>query len=251
MIRFILILTVLVLSGCFTSEYTVGTREQDVFFYSTEKEVEIGRTLSQEIDKQLEISKNPEVNRKVRAIGERIAGVCDRQEIDYYFYVINEDEKNAFSIPGGYIYLYQGLIDILEEDQLAFVVAHEISHIVSRHSIKRLQAVMGSNLLLLAGASVESDSNFTQGLNFALAQLLVAYSRKDEFNADELAVKYLRKAGYNPRAGIKLLNKLYQQGKEEPLKELSYFRTHPYTAQRIANIKSSLGLTLEASDYIN
>ncbi|MCF7887496.1 MAG: M48 family metalloprotease, partial [Candidatus Omnitrophica bacterium] len=129
-------------------------------------------------------------------------------------------------------------------------LAHEMAHIVSRHHIKRLQAAMGYNLILIASTAAPSDDNFSGGLSFALAQIMAAHSREDEFNADSLAVKYCKKANYNPKAGLKVLEKLYQKSKERT-RPLSYFRTHPYPAQRIANIKRQLHLPLDVEDYIN
>ncbi|MDD4955356.1 MAG: M48 family metalloprotease, partial [Candidatus Omnitrophica bacterium] len=91
---------------------------------------------------------------------------------------------------------------------------------------------------------------FAQGVSFALAQLMAAYSREDEFNADEIAVKYTLALGYDPKAGINVMEKLYKDNKKK-LNPISYFRTHPYTAQRIAHIKETLHLPLDVADYIN
>jgi len=142
------------------------------------------------------------------------------------------------------------LFDLLDDDQLAFVLAHETAHIVSRHSIKRLQAAMGYNLLVVASGGATRDPQFTQGLSFALAQILMGYSREDEHNADQLAVKYCQLAGFKPEAGISVQEKLYEQNKKK-IRPLSYFRTHPYTDQRIRRIKEMLKLPLGVDDYIN
>jgi predicted Zn-dependent protease len=245
----------LFLAGCVTTEYNVGTHKQDIIFYSTEKEVAIGQNIARQISSQFKISNNPYDIERVNKIGQRIVEVCDRQEINYYFYVIEEDEKgekekNAFSLPGGYVYIFKDLLDMLDDNELAFVLAHEISHIVSRHVIKKLQAAMGYNLLILASIGTTRDAQFTQGLSFALAQIMVAYSREDEFNADELAVKYLKMLDYDPKAGIEVTEKLYKENKKE-LHPISYFRTHPYTAQRIRHIKEELHLPLSPEDYLN
>lgn len=249
--KIVVAFAIVYITGCFTTSYDVTTDKQNIFFYSTEKEIEIGRSVSKQIAKQLEFSNNPKDLKRVRNIGEKIASVCDRQELEYYFYVIDEDVKNAFSIPGGYVYIYKGLMDILNDDELAFVIAHEIGHIVSRHSIKRMQAQMGMNLLLLASTQVKSDSDFDAGVYLALGQITAAYSREDEFTADGLAGKYLGFTEYNPASGIEVFEKLYQEGKKEPLRPIAYFRTHPFADQRIRKIKESLGIPLDVKDYIN
>ncbi|MDP2922633.1 MAG: M48 family metalloprotease [Candidatus Omnitrophota bacterium] len=224
-------------------------------FYSTEKEVALGQNIAKEVAKQFKISNSPYDIERVNKVGRRIADICDRKEIAYYFYVIEADEKgesqkNAISLPGGYVYIFKGLLDELSDDELAFVLAHEIGHVVSRHVIKKLQAAMGYNLLIVASGAVSRDPQFTQGLSYALAQIMAAYSREDEFNADELAVKYAQICKYNPKAGIEVLEKLYKENKKE-LRPISYFRTHPYTAQRIRHIKEVLRLPLGVADYIN
>ena len=242
---------ILFLSGCIETEYDIGTHKQDIFFYSTAKEVAIGRAISHQISAKLKILKDPSYLKRLRSIASKIVAVCDRRDIHYYFYIIDKDEKNAFSLPGGYVYIYKGLMDILTNQELAFVVAHEVGHIVSRHAIKRLQASMGINLLMLASTAVHTNPEFLQGLSFTLAQVMMAYSRQDEFNADELATKYLKLAGFDPTAGIRTLNKLYEEEKKGPIREYSYSRTHPYVAQRISHIKEYLGLPLGINDYIN
>ncbi len=246
---------ILFLSSCLSSEYNVATHRQDVFFYSTEKEVTMGRNIAKAISKEFKLSNSPYDIQRVQKIADQIVEVIDRQELSYYFYVILEDEKgeshiNAFSLPGGYVYIFKELLDMLDDDELAFVIAHEIGHIVSRHHIKRLQAAMGYNLLLIASAQAPADPEFSRGLSFAIVQMLVAYSREDEFNADELAVKYCQLAGFDPKAGIEVQEKLYKESKKK-LRPISYFRTHPYTAQRIRRIKERLHLPLGVEDYIN
>ena len=238
------------ISGCITTEYNVGTHKQDIIFYSTEREIALGQNIAKKVASEFKVSSNPYFIEKVNKIGKRIAAVCDRKELSYYFYVIEDKERNAFSLPGGYVYIYKGILDLLDEEELAFVLAHEIGHIVSRHSVKRLQSALGYNLLILASAGASSDPQFTRGLSYALGQIISGYSRQDEFNADELAVKYCRKAGFNPRAGIGVLEKLYQEDKKI-IRPLSYFRTHPYTAPRIRHIKETLHLPLSVEDYIN
>ncbi|MFO8053230.1 MAG: M48 family metalloprotease, partial [Candidatus Omnitrophota bacterium] len=249
-----LLSAIFLISGCMTTEYNLGTQNQDVYFFSTEKEVAMGKNVAKQVAEEFEVSTNPYDIERVQKIAKRITEVSDRGELNYYFYVIDKEDKskeviNAFSLPGGYIYIFKDLLDILDEDQLAFVLAHEMAHIVSRHHIKRLQAAMGYNLLLVASTTAPSDDNFTGGLSFALAQIMAAHSRKDEFNADNLAIKYTKLSGYDPKAGLELLEKLYQKSKEK-IRPLSYFRTHPYPAQRIANIKRQLHISLDVEDYI-
>ena len=247
-------LVLAVLSGCITTEYNVGTRKEDIMFYSSEKEVAMGRNISDYIKEEYEISQNPYYVERVSEIGQRLAGVCDRQAINYYFYAIEDkegkEEKNAFSVPGGYIYIFESLLNDLNDDELAYVLAHEIGHVVSRHSIKRLQAAMGYNFLIIASGYADADPGFQRGLAFALAQIIMGFSREDEFNADELAVKYTQLAGFDPKAGVEVLEKFYEESKKE-IRPISYFKTHPYPAQRIRNLKETLRMPLDVDDYLS
>lgn len=239
-------------SGCLSTEYNPGTHKQDIYFYSTESEIGMGQNLCKKIAKEFEVSLNPYDIQRVNSIGSKIVDVCDRREINYYFYVINKkDEVNAFALPGGYVYIYKDLLDKLDDDELAYVLAHEIGHIVSRHSIKRLQAAIGYNALVLVSTRApNADANFSGGLAFALAQILAGYSREDELNADEQAVEYAKLAGFKPAAGILVMEKLDAERKKKT-QPISYFRTHPYTAERIRTIKEKLKLPLSVDDYIN
>lgn len=241
------------IGGCAT-EYNPGTHRQDLIFYSTESEVAMGQAIAKAIskNKEIKLSCNPADIKRVNSIGDRIAEVCDRSELTYYFYVIlDEKEMNAFSLPGGYVYIFKKLLDDLSDDELAFVMAHEVGHIVSRHAVKAWQAAMAANVLTVAGAVTPGGGvEFAQGLSFALAQIMVSYSREDEFNADELAVKYVKACNYNPLAGINVMEKLYKEGKKT-INPISFFRTHPFTAQRIRHIKEALRIPLDAADYVN
>lgn len=251
-LRLIISSGILFFSGCITTEYNPATHRQDIFFYSTEREIRLGRNLSRAVEKKYKLIKEPLLIKRINKIGKRIIEVCERKEINYSFYLIEGKEKNAFSLPGGYVYLCKGLLDILEsDDEIGFVLAHEVAHIVARHSIKRLQASLGYNLLLLASSQVDSTGGLPQGLSLILATIMSGYSQEDEFLADKLALKYMKKAGYNPEAGIKVLEKLEKAGDKEPSSRLAYFRTHPYIFQRIRKAKEYLGLPLEVKDILN
>jgi predicted Zn-dependent protease len=245
------------ISGC--TEFNPVTQKQEMILYSTDKEVTIGKNITRQVEKEYELVKNPLVIERINNIIDEIAVVADRKDINYYVYALQakEEEKedgadvNAFALPGGYIYIYDGLIDFVDnDDQLACVIAHEVGHIVAKHSVKKLQASMGYTLLSLATIA-SGDPELAQGTNYALVNVLLAYSREDELLADKLGARYAKKAGYNPRAMIDFLEKLRQKQKEDPIREKSLYRTHPYFSDRIVAIKKELGEPLTFSDYVN
>ena len=245
------------LIGC--SEFNPVTQKQEMIFYSTEKEVNIGHSIAKEVDKEYKTVKDPRVIDRVVGMADKITAVCDRRDISYIVNVLEakEEEKvdgediNAFSLPGGYIYVYDGLVNFVDnDDQLAGVIAHEVAHIVAKHGIKRLQAMMGSTLLGVAAMGT-GDAGFASGLQYALANVMLAYSREDEMMADKLAVKYMELAGYDPNAMLTFLEKLKLKIKKDPIRARAVYRTHPYFGARIAAIKEDLKLPLTFSDYVN
>lgn len=243
--------------GC--TEFNPVTKKEEMIFYSTEREVGIGENIAKQVEKEYELVKNPLIIERVNKIAEKITSVSERRDINYYVRVIKakEEEKedgadiNAFALPGGYIYVYDGLIDFVDDDQqLAGVIAHEVGHIVAKHSIKKLQAVMGYTLLGLAAMST-GDPDLAQGANYAFLNILLGYSKEDELLADRLGARYAKEAGFNPKAMIDFLEKLREKKMKDPIRPKSIYRTHPYVSDRIVEIKKELGEPLTFKDYIN
>ncbi len=236
--------------GC-ASEYNLATQKQETLLYGSEKEKSMGAAMAQSIDKQLELNTEIEANERVEGILKKIVAVCDRQELVYTIKVIDEDKLNAISLPGGYIYVYKGLIDkVKNDDQLASVIAHEVGHITAKHSVKRLQSIY-SDMALKIAAMQTTNGRFSQGVSVALDSALFAHAREDEFEADALAVKYLKKAGYDPNEAANMLKILKAQQDKEPSRPYSYWRTHPYLTQRIASANKASSDTLSFREYLN
>ncbi len=238
-------------SGCST-EYDIVTGEQETYYYSTEKEVAMGAAIAKQVENQYKLVEDPLLKKRVDDIGKKIAAVCDRKEIDYHFYVLNEEEVNAFSLPGGYVYINKGLIDKAANDsELAGVIGHEVGHIVARHAIKRLQGAQLYSVLRILTAVTTQSGNVGQAADIAVTQLMLGYSREDEFLADKLGAKYSKLAGYDPQGMVSFLMKLQEVDKRRPLRPLNYFKTHPYVPDRIRMVKQELGGKMDINDYIN
>lgn len=243
--------SVFLISGCAT-EYNVVTGEQETYYYNTDKEVQMGQAISLQVEKEYKLTNDPLIQKRVEDIGKKIAAVCDRKEIDYYFKVIEDEEVNAFSLPGGYVYINEGLIEkASNDDELAGVVAHEVGHIVARHSIKKLQALQSYSILRILVAVAPGAGEAGSAADAAFAQILLGYSREDELLSDQLAVRYTKLAGYDPHGMIKFLEKLEDIGRRKPLRPKSYFKTHPYIPDRIRVVKQELGEDISFKDYIN
>ena len=241
------------LSEC-KAEYNLATREEELILFSTASEVKLGRSLARKIENKFKVCKDIQLQERVEKIGQRLVSICDRKDITYCFTVLESEKVNAFALPGGYVYVNEGLIEKTDsDDEIAAVLAHEIGHIVARHSIKRLQASLGYNLLSILALVATKDARFKRGSDFAFYQIMLGYSREDELLADRLAVKYVQRAGYNPEAIIVFLEKLRQIEKEAPLRPLmpGYVRTHPYLPARLAAVKQEVYGRMDFNDYIN
>ncbi len=245
------VLPTVFLSGCST-EYNVATGKQESFYYSTDKEVQIGKSMARQVEETYKLADDPLLQDRVNRIGKKIASVCDRRDIDYHFRVLADEEVNAFSLPGGFVYVNKGLIDkIPSDDELAAVIGHEVGHIVARHSIKKLQAMMGYSLIRILTAQVPNGQDVGATADIAFTQLMLGYSRQDELLADTLGAKYAQLAGYDPHAMISFLKKLQAINRRRPLQPINYFKTHPYVPDRIRTVKEELGDKINFGDYIN
>ncbi len=209
--------------------------------------------MEKQVDKEYKLVDDPLVQKRVEDIGRKIASVCDRKEISYTFKVLDDEEVNAVSLPGGIVYVNKGLIDKVEnDDELAGVLAHEVGHIVARHSIKKLQALQGYSLLKILIVAVPGGAGeVSNAADAAFVELLLGYGREDELLADQLGVRYEKLAGYNPQGMINFLERLQDINRRKPLKPKSYFKTHPYTPDRIRVVKQELGEKMDFVDYIN
>ena len=250
---FSLAMCLFLFSQC-SAEYNLATKEEEHILFSTAREVNLGRSLAQAVEKELAVCKDAKIQERIQQIGQQLVEVCDRKDITYSFTVLEDEKANAFALPGGYVYLNKGIIEKTDsDDEIAGVLAHEIGHIVARHSVKRLQSALSYNLISILVLAVTKDAQFKRGADLAFSQIMLGYSREDELLADQLAVKYTKKAGYDPKAIISFLKKLKQIEKEAPLKPLipAFVRTHPYLPERIAAAKQEIYGKMDFNDYIN
>ena len=144
---------------------------------------------------------------------------------------------NAFTIPGGRIYIFTGLVDKLDsDDEIAGVLAHEIGHCAARHTVKKFQAgLIGGMILGQIGAGGQTQQIAT---NTMMRLVFSAYGRKDEHEADRLGIKYMRLAGYDLDGMIKTLEILKKESKGSVTPVI--LRTHPHLDDRIISVKRQI-----------
>lgn len=198
------------------------------------QEVQIGKQINQQlVSSQIRLYRNPEVNRYVNQIGQRLAAASERPNIPYTFQVVDDDSINAFATMGGFVYVNKGLLKAADnEAQLASVLAHEIGHITSRHSLAQMrQRAIAGGVASVAGL----DRNVAAQIGVDLA-IQRPTSRKDEFQADQKGLKTLGRAGYAQSAMIAFMEKLLKQGGSIP----TFLSDHPATPDRIAALKRAI-----------
>ncbi len=202
---------------------------------SPQQEVAIGGQINQGLleSGKVKLSKDARINQYVQEIGQRLAATSDRPDLPYTFQVVRDNSINAFATMGGFVYLHTGLIKTADnEAELASVIAHEIGHIVGRHSITQLRnTALAQGLLSAAGLETKTWVQLAVNLAYSLPN-----SRKDELEADRLGLKNLARAGYEPTAMISFMRKLAQQGGSTP----TILSTHPATSDRILALQKQL-----------
>ena len=212
--------------------------ETSLILIPTSQEVALGRAAARQVESHSVMCKDPVINSYVNWVGQKIAAVSGRYDITYHYKVIVSPELNAFSLPGGWVYVYTGLLKHLKnEADLAFVLGHETGHIVGRHAIRRLQLIYGINFLLSLTLGGRNLSQAELEVLKVLYQIVIAgYSRKEEMEADEMGAYFTGKAGWNPVASIETLEILDKLMKFKPSGVTELFMDHPTNQKRIENL---------------
>ncbi|MCS7054196.1 MAG: M48 family metallopeptidase [Ignavibacterium sp.] len=198
---------------------------------SDEEENKIGEQLDKEIMKDKKTVNDYKF--QIKIIFDKIKKQTDRKKINYRYSIIKDKDFNAYTIAGGKVYLLTGLIDELEkEEELAFVIAHEIAHNELKHCIKKVQyAAKASEINPLLGNLVQ----------IAYSIYHLPFSKEEELEADKRAVELMKKAGYDKEGAISFFKKLQQKEKqyrkENKTEENDFISTHPNTEERIKKIE--------------
>lgn len=231
--RYIIILMViaLIFSACEINPVT-RTREFNVF--SEERELNLGRNASYEVNKQFGLYDNKELQNYVNEVGQRLVKVSDRSDIPYQYHVIDSPILNAFALPGGYIYITRGLLAELEnEAQLASVLGHETGHVCARHGVTQLSEELGYQLLTLAALAAPGTREMAPVTAALFQSITLGYSREKESQADAMGVKFMYRAGYDPMEMSTFLAHLSRRV-QGPAGYSIYSADHPDIFERIS-----------------
>lgn len=250
----ILMLMVFIIVGCALNPIT-GKREFMIF--SDQQEIGFGEDADPDIRWQFGGAySDSQLQSYVNSVGQKVASASDRNNIPYHFTVVDSSDINAFALPGGYVYITRGLLSRMDnEAQLAAVLGHEIGHVNARHSMKRMQNVLGFNMALaILDQAASGSKNYQEyrglvktGSSVAFAAVSLGYGRDNELEADSLGTKYANKAGYDPKGMVQLLELLKSLSEREPSSVEEFFMSHPRTSIRIDAVNKEL-VTLQSQN---
>lgn len=228
-----------------TNEYT-GKKQH--ISLTTEEEIAIGLHSAPEMAKQHGgLHPDQEAQDLVDKIGQKLVNNSIARETPYQydFHLLRDPETvNAFALPGGQVFITMGLFKRLQnEDQLAGVLGHEIGHVVGRHSAERI-AKQDLTQGIITGVMAGADAGAGQMAAMVANVINMKYGREDELQSDELGVKYMIDAGYNPYALIDVMKILDEAAGGQRVPEFS--STHPSGPHRIEGINEAI----EANGYV-
>lgn len=208
-------------------------------------EIKLGAQLHREVTKKFRLT---DVGlARVDRIGQRCAKASLRPGMMYKFHVVESKEINGFSLPGGHIYVTTALLRLANDNELASVLAHEVGHVVARHSLKTLRQKQQYNEIAKSIGDVTGVAgDIGRDLGIALGQivgegLLTYHTRDEEREADFLGVRGMARAGFDPQAMITMFQKLERIERQDPNLLGSLFSDHPDVQERISNTQFEIG----------
>jgi predicted Zn-dependent protease len=208
-----------------------------LFSISPDKERRMGDEAAREIEGGARIVSGP-VAEWVETVGQRLAAASN-PEFKYSFRVIDSPEINAFALPGGYVYVFTGLRKIAQtDDELAAILAHEITHAEQHHYARQYSRAskrgLGLSILTAVAGLPNIAASALDIVNFGLSQ---KYSRSHEFESDRVGMERMARAGFNPEAMVSLLDKLSKESGDTDTLD-KWFGSHPDGAKRVDAAKS-------------
>lgn len=225
--------------------------------FSVGEEKEVGEKLLSMVRKSFEVIDDPDISQYVNDLGQHILTVAGTQYFDYHFFVINNNDFNAFAAPSGLIFIHSGLIEAMDtEGELISVMAHECAHVTSRHISDRLKKSMKSSLgmaaLLIAGIAMgggAASQALITGSMAANASMNLKFSREDEEESDRLSYKWMQALDTDPANMESMLQKMYRVSVYRSANIPPYLLTHPEPKQRLGYVEDLMANSPPARPY--
>ena len=213
----------------------------NVGLLSERDEMRLGTELNLEVAKRYTVVSVGQ--ERANRIGQRVARASLRPNLNYRFHIIRSKEINAFSGPGGHIYITTALMNLANDDELASVLSHEVSHIVARHSLKTIQqsqtlrglAELFGSVTGIAGGTAQEFG--TAAAQIVASGMLAVHNREEEREADFLGLRTLAKAGFNTQGMLTMFQKIQNVGAKDRNLLGAIFADHPDVDERIENTR--------------
>lgn len=217
-------------------------------WYGLERQIALGKQVSQQVETQSKIITDPVVAEYINRLGQNLVRNSDSQ-VPFTIKVIDSDDINAFALPGGFFYVNSGLILAADEEaELAGVMAHEIAHVAACHAARENTRANLAQMMTIPLIFVGGPIGYAayEGAGLAVPLTFLKFSRGFEAQADYLGVQYMYKAGYDPQAFVSFFEKIQAQEKKKPGTISKAFSTHPQTPDRIGRSQEEIAKILPA-----
>jgi beta-barrel assembly-enhancing protease len=217
-------------------------------WYSIETDMKMGKQYAQMVDQTSKLVNDPVIAEYVNRLGQNLVRNSDAQ-VPFTFKIIDSDVVNAFSLPGGFVYVNTGTILAADEEaELAGVMAHEIAHVCARHATRQLTRAQYANFatipLIFVGGGIGYAAYEAAGIGLPVT--FMKFQRGFEAEADYLGLQYMYKTGYDPQAFISFFEKIQAQEKKKPGFMDKTFASHPQTPDRIEESQKEIATILPA-----
>ena len=217
-------------------------------WYSLETDIKIGKQYSQMVDASSKLVTDPVITEYVNRLGQNLVRNSDAQ-VPFTFKIIDSDIINAFSLPGGFVYVNSGILLAADEEaEVAGVLAHEIAHVCARHATRQMTRGNIANIatipLIFVGGGIGYAVRSAAGLGLPVT--FMSFQRGFEAEADYLGLQYDYKTGYDPQAYISFFEKIQAQEKKKPGFMDKTFASHPQTPDRIQESQKEIATILPA-----
>lgn len=201
---------------------------------SIEEEWELGRQIEAELAQELPLSSDAVVTGYIRQLGRSIVAQTPMANLEWRFHVVESEDINAFNAPGGLVYVNTGLItEAGDVSELIAVIGHEVGHGVARHGTQRISQQYG--LAVLAGVVLGQDPGVLREIvaSIVAAGAMAQFSQQDEFEADDMGIRFTADAGFHPDGMVRFLERLLALRDSRPGTVERIFASHPPTRARI------------------
>lgn len=206
--------------------------------FTPQQDIELGQRASAKIGQQLILLNDPRVDDYLDALGKKLAAKAPGYKFPYQYRCVNDENINAFTLPGGFIYINRGVIEAADDEaQLAGVMAHETSHAALRHGTSHVSKAEAWQIPFgVLGAAAGPLAQL--GADFTLNSVLLKYSRQDEIQADVLGTQILYDSGYDPRALAQFFEKIEADSKGT--QPAQFFSDHPNPGNRTERVNEEV-----------